>query len=89
MAQQAMLEKLDVNISYSSFVVSCDPSYCTYTTNERRSLIVISMSILAVFGGLNVVMQILFTVVIRIVNYTCHHRRGKFIGINLDELNFI
>lgn len=70
--KEGMVEKMNTSISYSSFIAACNPAYCSYTITEQRSIVALLTTVLGVFSGLNVAMQLIVPLVMKFV-YQCYH----------------
>ena len=56
---EIMVEQWDYKVSFHDFYEKCHPSACSYTYEEQGNLIFILSSVIAVFGGLNIILRLL------------------------------
>ena len=65
--KEGMIEKIDSSVSYASFIVACEPLYCTYTVVERRNILALISTVLAIFSGLNTGITLVISLYIKYV----------------------
>ncbi|UJR18099.1 hypothetical protein I4U23_004999 [Adineta vaga] len=53
--------------SYSQYYDQCQPSYCSYTIEEKPSSIYILTNLIAIYGGLTIIMKILIPTIINFI----------------------
>ncbi|UJR12169.1 hypothetical protein I4U23_016346 [Adineta vaga] len=53
--------------SYSQYYNQCQPSYCAYTVEEKTSSITILTKLIAIYGGLTIVMKIIVSIIINFI----------------------
>ncbi|UJR34210.1 hypothetical protein I4U23_021616 [Adineta vaga] len=61
-----MIEKLEMNISFSLYYQFCYPKSCTIERISRRSIFTILLIIISILGGLSTGLKIVFLIVIRL-----------------------
>jgi hypothetical protein len=74
-----MIEEWSTEASYELFFDQCDPSYCTYSVNERPGIIFIVTSLIGAFSGLNVVLKLLIPLIVRAIYWCWGYVHGMFI----------
>ncbi|CAF0768516.1 unnamed protein product [Adineta steineri] len=52
---EVMVEKWNYSISYTDFYHKCRPAYCTFSYQKRMNVLYIIITLIALFGGLNIV----------------------------------
>ena len=74
--ESMMLEEWSPAVSFSSFFTECNPSYCTYSINQRSTIIIIITTLIAIFSGLNIVLKLLIPLIIRVF-YWCWEQHAN------------
>jgi hypothetical protein len=74
--ENIMVEEWTNSVSYSSLFTECNPSYCTYSNNERPHILVIITTLISVFSGLNIVLKLFIPLIIRVVYWCWGHANG-------------
>jgi hypothetical protein len=67
LVNQLLVEQWTSNSSYDAYFAHCTPSSCTFTYPKRNGPLVIVTTVLGLFGGLTVVLQMLVPLVCHLV----------------------
>ena len=72
------VEESAFNVSFASFYEQCDPLYCRYTVDQRKTVGYVVSRILGLYGGLTVTLHFAVPYIIRLVfklkSYLCNNR---------------
>lgn len=79
---QSLLNELFIDqwkseLIYEKYYTACQPLYCSYLTSERVNILVITNTIVGLFGGLSVVFRLMAPILISIVHRIIIHRRRQ------------
>ncbi|UJR18254.1 hypothetical protein I4U23_005157 [Adineta vaga] len=84
-----MVAKWKSDITYEPYYSTCAPLSCTYVVNQQTNLIYIITSVIGLYGGLSVVLQLIAPVLVKIARYLIMCRRQRIapvvIGISDHE----
>ena len=73
-AQDLFIEALEANISFDAYFTECRPSFCSYSITKYWSILPIITTILGLYGGLTVALQLvvpyLFNILTRLISRT-------------------
>lgn len=62
-----LIDVWNVNIKYSEYYKTCNPSYCLYTYTMRGELSYVVTTILGIFGGITVFLRVTINFIVRFV----------------------
>jgi hypothetical protein len=72
-----MLDELSRNSSYSSFFAECAANLCTYSIEGRKNIIIVVTSLIGVFSGLSVALQLATPFVVQVYDACLQHVNGR------------
>jgi hypothetical protein len=72
-----MVDRWEQNITYEHYYETCAPSLCTYVSTELANPIYIITSIVGLYGGLTVALQIIVPFLVKIGRYLIMCRRHR------------
>jgi hypothetical protein len=70
------VETWTTNVEYDAYFAQCKPVSCTYTFNERQSLLYVISLIIGLYGGLTIVLKLLVPIPIKLVRELILYRQG-------------
>ena len=79
MVNQLLVETWSRRIDYAAFFEECIPEYCVYSVTERPSIVAIITRLIALFGGLNILLKLVTPWIITITVWCARFRRGQYI----------
>jgi hypothetical protein len=71
------IERWDRKMNYSSYYEQCSPLLCSYTYNQQFSLLDIVTLLIALQGGLAIVLELICPQIVRIIFKLYHHRKKR------------
>ncbi|CAF1354147.1 unnamed protein product [Adineta ricciae] len=71
------IEKWNEKYSYRSYYSQCNPSHCSYTIQQRLSLIPILTTVISFYGGLKLILRILVPNLIILIRSKARQQPGK------------
>ena len=79
MVNQLLVENWSRKINYTAFFEECVPEYCIYSVTERPGIVAIATRLIALFGGLNILLKLVAPWIIKIIVLCARFRRGQYI----------
>ena len=63
---EMMIEQWNSTASYDKFYQMCHPAYCSFTYQQRSSMVFIVSTLIGLFGGLNIILRLISLIVVKI-----------------------
>jgi hypothetical protein len=63
---EMMIEEWNSSVSYTSFYQNCKPAFCSYTYQERSSMVYIITVLIGLLGGLSIVLRLISLFIVKI-----------------------
>ncbi|UJR11700.1 hypothetical protein I4U23_015881 [Adineta vaga] len=85
--QEILVEQWNTSSSYETFYQKCRPTYCKYTYQERSSVVYMVTTIIALFGGLNVILRLISPFVANTFStFTNKFRKNPQVSTNIYQI---
>lgn len=67
LVSRLFVQRWSTNIFYDNYYQACAPEICTYQRVGRRNFLLVIAVVVSIFGGLNTVLMIIFTILLQII----------------------
>jgi hypothetical protein len=64
MVNNLFVDKWSDNISFENYFTICAPQSCTYEYTDRRNLILLTIAVISIFGGLSTLLKNIFVILL-------------------------
>ena len=82
-----MVENYTYSRSYDSFYRICQPVHCSYTYEERTSILYMITTIIGLFGGMNIVLRLTSQGLVKVVHQRSKHHHDALPSIYNGQLD--
>lgn len=84
--EQLMVEEWDIQSNFIGYYETCAPALCTYRINQRLDIFGVVTSIIALFGGLTVVLRLIIPVIVQFIRLVILRWKNQHRNINAPAL---